>query len=357
MNIDAGRYTNGRIALVNLSSSIESMERRRVEGADFHDLVALSKLLFLRGDVLGRIADHDRAEAVAREAAEASPSIGDALLIRARLAERFHRFEEAHALLDKAIKAGNESPEVNATRASIFQATGKFREALAARTALMEGDRGIHTIGALAALLADIGRWVAAETLYAEALEADDSVSPMPCAQLLFEWGVGAMRRGYLDRAEEVFGLLESILPAHVPGRGHRAEVALARGQLDAAAALVEPLLALSDDPEYLAIHAEILAAQKNHADATREALRAAAAYDSLLARRPEAYADHAAAFFMGIGDRPLLALELASKNRALRDTPRSRRLVARAQQAAAERGHFARAWSLVCDSRQAVPC
>jgi hypothetical protein len=31
-----------------------------------------------------------------------------------------------------------------------------------------------------------------------------------------------------------------------------------------------------------------------------------------LLARRPEAYADHAAAFFMGVGNRPQRALELA---------------------------------------------
>ena len=34
------------------------------EGATFDDLVALSKLLFVRGDVLGRIADHDRAESI-----------------------------------------------------------------------------------------------------------------------------------------------------------------------------------------------------------------------------------------------------------------------------------------------------
>ena len=40
------------------------------------------------------------------------------------------------------------------------------------------------------------------------------------------------------------------------------------------------------------------------------ESERAAAAYELLLARRPEAYADHAAAFFMGVGNRPQRALE-----------------------------------------------
>jgi len=53
---EPGRYTSGRIAVANLSASIEALEQRRVEGASFDDLVALSKLLLLRGDLLGRIA-------------------------------------------------------------------------------------------------------------------------------------------------------------------------------------------------------------------------------------------------------------------------------------------------------------
>ena len=113
------------------------------------------------------------------------------------------------------------------------------------------------------------------------------------------------MRRGDLDRAEAVFAELDAILPAHVPARGHRAEVALARGRLDIALALVAPLLEASDDPEYRAVYAEILAARGERDAAAREAQRAAAAYERLLARRPEAYADHAAAFFLGIGNRP----------------------------------------------------
>ena len=143
------------------------------------------------------------------------------------------------------------------------------------------------------------------------------------------------MRRGELDRAEALFGELAAILPQHVPGRGHRAEVALARGQLDVALALIAPLVDISDDPEYRATYAEILAARGERAAAAREADRAAAAYELLLARRPEAYADHAAAFFMGIGNRPQRAVDLALANWKLRDTPRSRNLLARALRSA----------------------
>ena len=96
------------------------------------------------------------------------------------------------------------------------------------------------------------------------------------------------------------------------------------------ASATSEPLLELSDDPEYRAIYAEVLAARGDR-QAASEAERAVAAYESLLARRPEAYADHAAAFFMGVGNRPQVSVDLARANWKLRDTPRSRRLLAKA--------------------------
>ena len=330
MMIDTN-YTSGRIALANLSSSIESLERRCVEHAPFEDLLALSKLLFLRGDLLGRIVDHDRAELMANEAIALSPDTASALYIRARLAERFHRFEEANALLDQALAAGHPQDEIDIEKAALLQATGLYKEALVLRERLAKKNPTIQTLGALATLLAEMDRWTAAEISYEAALDADKSTSPIPSSQLLFEWGVSAMRRGDPERAEGIFVELDLILPQHVPGRGHRAEVALARGQLDLAETLITPLLEVADDPEYRATYAEILAARGEAEAASTEAKHAAKGYEVLLARRPEAYADHAAAFFMGVGNRPQLAVDLASANRKLRDTPRSRSLLDRA--------------------------
>ena len=329
--IDPGRYTSGRIAVANLSASIDSLELRRVEHATFEDLVALSKFLFLRGDLLGRTVDHDRAELMAKKSIAFSPNYANTLYIRAQLSERFHRFAEANALLDQALAAGHQSHEIDIEKAALRQATGHYEEALVLRERLAKDDPGIHTLGALATLLAEMDQWPAAEVSYQAALDADEGTSPIPCGQLLFEWGVSAMRHGDLDRAEEIFVELDAILPQHVPGRGHRAEVALARGQLDLAAALTTPLLAIADDPEYRATYAEILAARGDNKAATTVAQHAAAAYERLLARRPEAYADHAAAFFMSVGNRPQLAVDLALANFKLRDTPRSRNLLAKA--------------------------
>ncbi|MDL2409557.1 tetratricopeptide repeat protein [Rhizobium calliandrae] len=327
MLIDPGRYTSGRIAIINLSASIDSRER---EGANAENLLALSRLLFLRGDLLGRIADHDRAETIAFQAVDLAPDSAGALHARAQIAGRFHRFGQAKALLDEALLAGHPERLIDAERSALLQATGQYDEALTLRESQAKRNPGIDTLGALATLLAEMDQWSAAESCYAAALDADDGVSPFPCAQLIFEWGVSSMRRGDLDRAEALFKELEAILPAHVPGRGHRAEVALARGELEFAEALIVALLEASDDPEYRAVYAEILAARGDGNAATQADL-ATEAYELLLARRPEAYADHAAAFFVGIGNRPKRALELATANFELRDTPRSRSLLAKA--------------------------
>ena len=91
MSAATGRYTSGRIAVANLTSMIDGLELRRINDATFEHLVGLSKLLFVRGDVLGRIVDHDEAECAAHHALAWAPDTASALYIRAWLAERFHQ--------------------------------------------------------------------------------------------------------------------------------------------------------------------------------------------------------------------------------------------------------------------------
>ncbi len=339
--IEYERCSSARIAIANLSASIDRLELRRAGGANVDDLLALSTCLGMRGDLLGRITDAERAEVIATEALASSPDAANTLYARARVAGHFHRFDEAAGLLDLAQAAGYPGRAVEAQRAALLQATGEYAEALAIRSRQAKEDPGLHTLGALASVLADMEDWTSAEAAYAAALDADTGVSPIPCGQLLFEWGVSAMRRCELERADALFEALAAVLPEHVPGRGHRAEVALARGEVDVALALITPLLDASDDPGYRARYAEILAARGERHSAASQAERATAAYERLLARHREAYLDQAAAFFLGIGNRPRRAVELAMDNLRLHDTPRARRLMARARRAvtAAEGG------------------
>ena len=57
----------------------------------------------------------------------------------------------------------------------------------------------------------------------------------------------------------------------------------------------------------------------------------AAARYDDLIESHPEAFADHAAEFWLAAGADPDKALRLARMNLDVRDTPRARSLLARA--------------------------
>ena len=220
----------------------------------------------MRGDLLGRIADHDRADRIATEA------IGSVARCRERALHPCAARRAVPPLRGSGCAARSRARRRVSGAGDRCRTGGtapgdrSVRRGAGAARRLAKDDPGIHTLGALASLLAEMDRWAAAEARYAAALDADTGVSPLPCGQLLFEWGVSAMRRGDLDRAEALFAELDAILPQHVPGRGHRAEVALARGQLDVALALIAPLLEISDDPEYRATYAEILAARGERA-------------------------------------------------------------------------------------------
>ena len=57
----------------------------------------------------------------------------------------------------------------------------------------------------------------------------------------------------------------------------------------------------------------------------------AATRYDELIANHPEAFADHAAEFWLAAGADPVKALRFAKMNVQVRNTPRARALVAQA--------------------------
>ena len=84
---------------------------------------------------LGRIVDHDRAEEAANEAMALSGA-ARALYIQAQLSGRFHRFQEAAALLDQALAAGYQRHEIDIERAALLQATGRYDDALVLREKL-----------------------------------------------------------------------------------------------------------------------------------------------------------------------------------------------------------------------------
>ena len=105
-----------------------------------------------------------------------------------------------------------------------------------------------------------------------------------------------------LHSARAWFDVAVQRVPAYAPALGHRAEVDAALGARDAAINRLRPLAAFSDDPEYAASLASVLSDAGQPVEAEQWRMSAAARYDELMLRYPEAFFDHAADFWLTVG-------------------------------------------------------
>jgi tetratricopeptide (TPR) repeat protein len=326
------RTTDGTIALANLDGQIESLQlhaaRHRLTGSR---LVELVDRLILRGEILGRIADYERAALLAEEFAHEVSTDGPVFLARARTRASLHRFEEALTDLDIAERLGPTGAEVEAERAAIFQAVGRYDEAMALREAALERRADFVTLWAMAALQAERGEIEAAEHLFDESRGCFRGVSPFGLAQLDFQRGHMWQEEGDLGRAREWLMEAWIRLPVYSRAEGHLAEVEAALGERETAIVRLTRLAGVSDDPDYATQLAGILRRDGRLEEADVWRARALARYDELVARHPSAFADHSAEFWLVVGGDPHRALDLARRNFEVRPTPRAYALLSRA--------------------------
>ena len=334
--IDADcRTTEGVLALVNLEAQIDGQERQVAAGdLDVSGQAEFIELVALRGHVLGCIAAYEWAERLAEQLVSDAPSDGVAFLARARTRATFHRFIDALTDLDKAKRLGADPTAVDAERAAVFQAIGQYDQALTIYCEAAERRADFGSLGALATLYADRGETAAAERCFDESRKRYRGVSPFPLALLEFRRGVMWITQGELQRARAWLAAAHRRLPGYAPAQGHLAEVEASLGETDSAIARLRPLTISSDDPDYAAQLARIMSEVSRVEEALEWRARAAARYEELVARHLEAFADHAAEFWLEDGADPQRALWLAQKNVEVRQTPRAYQLLGRARRA-----------------------
>jgi tetratricopeptide (TPR) repeat protein len=243
----------------------------------------------------------------------------------------FHRFGDALDDLDVAERLAADTVIVNRERAAVFQGLGRYEEAFVIREEAARRCLNFESLGALSTLCAESGDAERALRLHAESLRRYRGVSPLPLAVLDFQIGVMWMHNGELLRARDHLGSARRYVPAYASAQGHLAEVEAELGNIETAIALLLPLTLSSDDPDYAAQLARILADAGRTEESSRWRQIAAARYDELVALHPEAFADHAADFWLGVGGDPKKALRLARMNFGSRKTPRARALLSRA--------------------------
>jgi len=324
--------THGTIALRNLDAQIDGLEPdATLRSARVEERVRLIDLLALRGSILGSIADYERAQELAHllvrdAAAESAP-----FLVRARIHALFHRFGNALDDLDVAEQLAAGAEIVNRERAAVFQGLGRYEAAFAIREETARRCPSFESLSALSTLCAESGDAERALRLHAESLRRYRGVSPLPLAVLDFQIGVMWMHKRELDRARGHLSAARRYVPAYAPAQGHLAEVEAELGNAETAVALLYPLAASSDDPDYSAQLSRILADAGSAECSGYWRKLAAERYDELVALHPEAFADHAAEFWLSTGGDTQKAFRLAQINFAIRKTPRAYALLFRA--------------------------
>ncbi len=333
--------TSGALAADNVQAELAQAERLHAERpADVGRARSLVDRLLLHAQYWGQLADYDRALAIAMSL---PPTNAAALLVRAHVWSALHQFPRALAAVDEAEltlpprEASFEQAEK--TRVSIWQATGRLDDAIKRLQAWRRDRPTLATFGAEATAYAEARDFTRAASLFEEAKRHYNDVSPFAVAWLEFQEGHMWEGAGRSDLARAAFASAHARLPIYAAATAHLAGTLATSGDpasLAQARALLEPLVARSDDPEYIG---QLAAVQRRlgHADeAERLTREATEMYEGLLSRHPEAFEDHAARFFLRVVGDPRRALALAEKNLTLRQTPEARDLCDEARRAVA---------------------
>jgi hypothetical protein len=313
--------TSGAIAMVNLNAQIDGLSRRL--DADPKSALIREELigvLSTRAQLTGRIADYERALSLSEEMVKEAPERAQGYLARAGARAALHLFEGALQDVAEAEKRKARPDHVRSQRASILQGLGRYDEALTLRRAASEARPTLVSLGSEAALLGEMGKLDEAERLFVEAQRHFRDVSPFPIAWLYFEqgsmWERAASPEG-ASRARELFAAAVERLPAHAHAAAHLAAMSPYAQGIE----LLRPIAAQADDPEYAAALSVILRRKGDAAEADALLTAAKARYDALTAAHPEAFADHAARFWLNAGGDRQKALALAKKNVEVRKT------------------------------------
>ena len=345
------RLTDGTIALLNLQAQIDGLEGH----STCAEAATLIDLLILRGLILGRISDYERAAQLADRLVHDAVTDAAAYMARARVRAVFHRFSEALDDLDHADRISLQDTAAKHERAAILQALGRYDEALAAYEDAADRGGQFEHVGALAGLWADRGETDTAQRAYLESLRNYRGVSPFPLALLDFQLGTMWMRHDRLDRARTCFEAAIGRVPAFAAAQGHLAEVEAELADPETAITRLYPLAAASDDPDYAAQLARILGEMGRNDEASGWCRLAGDRYDALTTDYPEAFADHAAEFWLSAGNDPEKALRLARLNIRVRRTPRAYDLLAQALDAKAAGAESARCSGVQLTHRAAI--
>ena len=329
--------TSAEIFLGNLDSRITATARVLERRRDPRVMAMLARDYLERAAVLGKLEDLERSVTLSQRAFEAAPDDQSVRVTLARALTRVHRFAEA---LDVLLPLPA-TVEISRKREALALALGRYGE-LPPRS--NPATAGLPAQVEHAERLFDRGRTGQAHSQLDAAEKGLRSVSPYTAAWLKTRRGILYLREDRLDDAGRSFASAREHLPAYAVATEHLAEVRLRQGRFDEAVSLYTRVAEQTGNPEFYAQLAVARKAIGDDAGAQTALTRAREGFDRWLAAYPEAFADHAVAFYLEQGDPPR-ALELAELNLRARRTVAAWLLLAETAQVAGAEARGCTAW------------
>ena len=316
------RTTSPAIALGALDDRIAALERLFPGNANQNGLRAqLIPMLISRARFLGKLDDYGRALDHAEALVQAAPKDTASYVARAQILASLHRFAAAEADLDQAVALGAIAGDFVMQRIQLAQARGQLDEAVKDAQNLVDKYPNFTNLIALAVIHGQRGEISAAENGFRAALAAWRDDSPFNLTWMCFQWGFLYEQNSMPSRARYLYEIAHAHLPQYAEATGHLAGLLAQSGETARARQLLDGLVTSSNDPEYVGQLAEIESKLGNSEHAAQLVTQASARFEDLLARFPEAFADHAARYFLAAGNNPTRAFELAKRNLVVRQT------------------------------------
>jgi tetratricopeptide (TPR) repeat protein len=307
---------------------LDSIDAQIAQLRDGRDHAAVIALLLERATIFGELDDYQDAVARSSRLVAEAPKDAGAWSTRVQALSRVHQFTAAREALERRKQLARHPSEWLDLEATLDEATGNLARSQPVRDNIARSYPSTANLVQQANGLALAGKLDDALALMPKARDALRDNSPELVSWLLFQWGRLYEQKGEPAAARELFAAARARMPT-LEATTHLAQTMMASGDADAANKLVEAELGHHRHPELLG-----LAVQLGHAELAAEAR---AAWERYVTALPEAFADHAARFYLGPGRDPRRALELARANLANRDTREARALLVEAALAANE--------------------
>ncbi len=286
-------------------------------------------LLLERAAIRQRLSDYVAADARSAAWVAEAPASLAAWKLRARVLARIHRLAEARAAIDRVRQLAREPDDWEELAATVDDAAGDHARAAAYRERAAQQWPDPVRLTAWATSLARLGRVGEALAVMPRAAAAIRQPPAAQVAWILLQWARLYEARGEPAAARQLLEAAHARMPGHVEVTVHLAEAIRATG--GDPAALARAALATDPGDPRSAPHPDLLAL----AGRTEEAR---AAWERHVAALPEAFADHAARFYLGAGADPRRALALARQGLAHRPSDDARALAVEAALRAGER-------------------